>query len=193
VVLLGFPAIQFTSGAVANALGGEFVPLFAIEPWYAVFPLFLLSLVDDPGPMEELGWRALALPLLQRRLSALNASLVLGIIWGVWHLPAFYISATPQSGFQFPVFLLGTVASALLMTVIYNSTRRNVLLMFLIHAIGNFSYGAEVGWTATGSLVQSLIMLAIVATVIVRLGAERMGSAKATDFLEAEDDRGAQE
>jgi membrane protease YdiL (CAAX protease family) len=48
------------------------------------------------GPIEEFGWRGVALPLLQRKFAPFWAGLILGGIWGAWHIPAFLMSGTPQ-------------------------------------------------------------------------------------------------
>lgn len=190
VVLLAYPALRLGARALANAVGSEDAPLFAIDPWYAVAPFFLISLVDDPGAVEEVGWRGFALPLLQQRYGALGASVLLGLIWGVWHLPAFFLSAMSQSGFVFPVFVLGSVVLSILMTAIYNSTRGNVLLMFLLHGVGNFHLGAAAGSTRTEMLVMLVLGLAVALVLVVRLGSVHMGKAKFTWVLPAEQPAG---
>ncbi len=182
VVLLAYPALRLCARAVANAVGSEDVPLFAIDPWYAVAPLFLISLVDDPGAVEEIGWRGFALPLLQQRYGALGASVLLGLIWGVWHLPAFFLSAMSQSAFVFPVFLLGTVVLSIVMTAIYNSTGGNVLLMVLFHGMTNFRLGAG-GSSGIEMLVMLTLGLAVASVLIVRSGGVHMGKAKFTRVL----------
>ena len=83
--------------------------------------------------MEELGWRGLALPLLQRHLNPAAAGLVLGLIWGAWHLPAFFVGGTPQSGWSFLPFFVGVVAASVIMTGLYNASRGSLLLAMLMH------------------------------------------------------------
>ena len=56
------------------------------------------------GPVEEIGWRGFALPLLQQRMAPIWASLLLGVVWAVWHLPAFMLSSTPQSAWSLTSF-----------------------------------------------------------------------------------------
>ena len=58
---------------------------------------------------EELGWRGYALPLLLEQRSAVMASLILGVLWGLWHLPTFLVPGTPQYGLPLPAFVLLTV------------------------------------------------------------------------------------
>lgn len=186
VVLVGYPVITLLATAVTNAVAGQDLPLFPVGSWLTVVPLFLVSLVIDPGPVEELGWRGFALPLLQRRFGALSASLILGAIWAIWHLPAFALSAMPQSAFDLPIFLLANVAFALAMTCIYNSTGGNVLLMFLLHGIANFDYGADVQSTPTEMLVQALLLGVVAASFAVRFGVARLGRRKETEILDGE-------
>jgi uncharacterized protein len=85
------------------------------------------------GPVEEIGWRGLALPLLQRRFSPIWAGLILGIIWGIWHLPAFLLSGTPQSAWSFTPFVIGAVAISVIVTPLFNKSRGSILLPALFH------------------------------------------------------------
>ena len=81
---------------------------------------------------EELGWRGYALPRLLERFSPLVASLILGVIWWLWHLPTFFIAGTPQ--FRQPVvaFLIMTTAYSILMTWIFLHTHGSVLIATLV-------------------------------------------------------------
>lgn len=92
-----------------------------------------LLLAASLGPMEELGWRGFALPLLQRHLSPPTAGLLLGLIWGVWHLPAFFIGGTPQSNWSFLPYLVGVISVSVILTGLYNASRGSLLLVMLMH------------------------------------------------------------
>jgi membrane protease YdiL (CAAX protease family) len=85
------------------------------------------------GPVEEFGWRGLALPLLQQTYAPIWAGLILGIIWGFWHLPAFLLSGTQQSAWSFTPFFVGSDATSVIMTPLFNPSRGSILLSALFH------------------------------------------------------------
>lgn len=85
------------------------------------------------GPVEELGWRGVAQPILQRRLAPLWSGLVVGTIWGIWHLPAFLLSGTPQSEWGFFPFLVGSIAVSVILTPFFNATAGSLLFAALFH------------------------------------------------------------
>lgn len=148
-ILLGLPALSAIARLSSAALTGtplvyeHWYQLFLLGPTghdivtslastsgrhFAVVGVILASFVLDPGPLgEELGWRGFALPQLLEGRSALSAGLILGVVWGVWHLPAFVIVGTPQSHLSLPAFMLGIVALSVLMTWVFNGTRGSVL------------------------------------------------------------------
>ena len=112
-------------------------------------PLYLVMVVLMPwnGPVgEEFGWRGYALPRLQKRYGPLVASLAIGGIWGIWHLPDFFASQGVLSamvdavGFGlFVPYTLGTIANTVFMTWLYNKTRSSALIAGIVwHAGINF-------------------------------------------------------
>lgn len=127
-LILGFPAISFTGAALkGNAMSA---PVFT-EPLGSLLPAIGFMLVL--GPVEELGWRGFALPILQRRFVPFWAGLVLGVIWTVWHLPAFLLSGTPQAAWGFMPFFAGAVACSVILTAFFNNARGSILLAMLFH------------------------------------------------------------
>jgi membrane protease YdiL (CAAX protease family) len=128
VLALGIPAIYYAGAALGGSLSPESLAWPGLGALLAA-SAFMLVL----GPMEEFRWRGLALPLLQRRLVPFWAGLVLGLIWGVWHLPAFYMSGTPQSGWDFTPFFIGSIGVSLILTPLFNASRGSILLAVLFH------------------------------------------------------------
>lgn len=88
---------------------------------------------------EELGWRGYALPRLLERYSVGTASLILGAVWGAWHLPTFFVAGMPQRGLPIVASLLLTVAYSVLLSWIYLHTRGSVLIATLVHGAINLS------------------------------------------------------
>jgi uncharacterized protein len=126
-VLLGIPAVNYLGAAISGAIAAP----FPFSPWYMVFPALLAGLLI--GPMEEFGWRGVALPLFQRRFSPLVASLILGIIWGLWHVPSFFMEGTPQSAWAFGPYFVGVVAIAVILTSLFNASKGSLLIAALYH------------------------------------------------------------
>jgi membrane protease YdiL (CAAX protease family) len=85
------------------------------------------------------------LPLLLEQRSAVMASLILGVLWGLWHLPTFLVPGTPQYGLPLPAFVLLTVEYSILMTWVYLHTKGSVLIATLFHGAINLSQGLFLG------------------------------------------------
>ena len=83
---------------------------------------------------EEIGWRGYVLPRLQAKYSALTSTLILGAIWGFWHLPKFL---SDFDAIHFAWFMAHTFAQAVILTWIYNGTKGSLLMATLYHASSN--------------------------------------------------------
>lgn len=125
-LILGLPAVFFL-GAALNGVRFE----FPFSPWYDALPALALALFI--GPIEEFGWRGVALPLLQRKFAPFWAGLILGIIWAIWHIPSFLIGGTPQSAWSIVPFFAGLIALSVILTPLFNAARGSLLVAALFH------------------------------------------------------------
>ncbi len=125
-LVLGIPAAFYLAAWMKGADLG-----FRFTPWYTVVPALLLGMLI--GPMEEFGWRGVALPLLQRRFRPIVADLILSTLWAVWHVPAFLMSGTPQSRWSFPAFFIGVVSISFILTPLFNAGRGSILIAAFYH------------------------------------------------------------
>jgi membrane protease YdiL (CAAX protease family) len=119
-------------------LGGEVpnLPAAGITPLDLAFTFLIFIVFGFIGNLEDVAWRGVALPLLQYRYSALRASLMIGVLEGLTHLPYFFVPGDfrNQVGIWFMVF---TIAIVILMTWMFNNTRGSLLIVVLYHAAQN--------------------------------------------------------
>jgi membrane protease YdiL (CAAX protease family) len=126
VLLLGIPAVKYMGAALNGTITD-----FPFSPWYGLLPALAATALI--GPIEEFGWRGVALPLLQRRFAPFWASLILGAIWGFWHLPAFLLGSTEQSDWAFGPFVIGVLSIAIILTPMFNAARGSIAIAALYH------------------------------------------------------------
>ena len=127
-LILGIPAVFYAGSALKGTLFTEPFPLLSFPSLF-----FALALAAIKGPVEEFGWRGVMLPLLQRKLAPIWAGLILGVIWGFWHLPAFLLSGTQQSEWSFAPFFVGCIALSVVVTALFNASQGSILLSAFFH------------------------------------------------------------
>lgn len=100
------------------------------------------------GPSnEEFGWRGYALDKLLVKYGLFKSSLILGFIWGIWHLPwIFYVTQWQSQSFAisplwFIVFVLQCMSSSLIISIGHILSKRNYFTSATLHGIGNSSLG----------------------------------------------------
>lgn len=116
----------------------------------------LLLWIFTYGIGEEVGWRGFALPRLQETMSALKATLVLGILWAFWHLPIFFYLFEPSMAVG---WFLGLMCGAVLFTWIYNSTDGSLLAVALWHGSFNFITASAAGEGLAAAIMSTLVMV----------------------------------
>ena len=135
----------------------EFLPNLGIGAaflWIATF-----------GLGEETGWRGFALPRLQANHSALSATLILWVIWSLWHLPLFFYMYEPSI---LPGWLIGLLAGSITFTWLFNSTDGSLLMTVIFHGLFNFTTGCARCKTGLAAMViSSLVMVWAVLIVVI--------------------------
>lgn len=159
LALVGLPALGLVVGLPFRD-GTE--RLAGSGPAVVVSYLGILSfLAVLGGGQEEPGWRGFALPRMQARMGPVMASVALGLLWGLWHLPVFvlvpgYNAAGPGlagAAVSLLVFtVVGAVGQALVLTWLFNQTRGSVLLAVLAHASLNAGTGFFVAPSTASSV-----------------------------------------
>lgn len=145
LIALIFPAIYACAIGLDLALGGAWPgleQLRALQATPLLWPLVLfISFLSGPWS-EEFGWRGYVLDPIVRRFGPLPGAVLLGLLWGIWHLPLYGMPATwhGQMGFRlegFWTFMALSVGLSLLMTRIHLATQRSILAALLVHFAAN--------------------------------------------------------
>lgn len=166
--LLAIPMHRWLGDAMPSPSFGDWIQILPAQlPALVLFLLFLVVLSMG----EELGWRGYALPRLQSRYGAVWASLILGSLWGPWHLPTFWIPGSIQNGLPIPGYILATIGFTFIYTCLYNGSKGSVLLACLYHAASNLTltYGNALFPKIIGNLYLSLPALAVLVIIVMAL------------------------
>lgn len=136
VAALALPVITVLLAVGGCMLAGNPAPTSISAALLLPAALFNLIL----GPLgEEMGWRGVALPQMQQRWGVWIAGLVLGLVWGLYHLPAWLIPGTAQAGVPVLAFLLSAVAFSVFLAWLFNRTGGSLLITCLAHWAINFA------------------------------------------------------
>lgn len=168
-VMIGLlsPLLLVPVAAVALYLAGQGWPAWnqigvtGRAPGLTPVVTWLLMTVSY-GIGEEVGWRGFLLPRLQTRRTAFVATLLLTVIWGGWHLPAFWFREgyVGLGAIGIAGFVIGLTAGAIVLTALYNASRGSILVVALWHGSWNWvatSDGLQGPWVA---VMTAVIMVA---------------------------------
>jgi uncharacterized protein len=136
-VLLVIPAIEVLGAIVVPGVLGSFQSLTLTL--VLTYPVAFVSTFILGGPLgEEPGWRGFALPRLQPLHGPLVGSVILGILWALWHLPLFWSGVwTPPTIPNIVMFILMITALTIIMTWVFNNAKGSLLITMLMHASFN--------------------------------------------------------
>jgi membrane protease YdiL (CAAX protease family) len=174
VLAVGFPLLAGEAEVLIQAVAG--LPVSFSPPSVTNYILGLAVVLFLAGSLEEFGWRGFAQPRLQRSYSATLSAVGIGVLWGLWHLPLFFM-------FDLAVFdpstlhwyVLGTVGQSIVYAWFYNESGGSLLIPMIAHAVHNqpglFETTAEVsGVVARLSTAAPFVTEAILASFVVLVG-----------------------
>jgi len=107
-----------------------------VSPIILAIPYFFLMLLIGGG-QEEFGWRGYALEPLQKKLGVIPASLLIGSVWGIWHLPLWVMPGDGHSTYPFIAFFIMTSSISLVYSWLYNASNQKLSTVIIFHAISN--------------------------------------------------------
>jgi uncharacterized protein len=168
VVVLGPVALAGGAVALNTPLGGPALSLGM--PLLGVTVFLAFSVFPGSALGEEIGWRGYALPRLQAGGSALGASLILGPVWGLWHLPLWLTGAPGRTASLYAAFVVSVIALSVILTWVYNGTGGSLLMVVLLHATFNLPMTLSLealGSQATVPLLLYWGLLVVAALVVV--------------------------
>ncbi|MBI9051177.1 MAG: CPBP family intramembrane metalloprotease [Anaerolineaceae bacterium] len=152
---------------------GDFFRIFQTQlPVVLAFLFFLVILTAG----EELGWRGFALPRLIKRFGAFWASVLLGIFWGIWHLPMYWLPGSNQYGIPFFGYVLACIGYSFIYTCLYRGSGGSVLLACVYHGASNLvlNFGHILFPEVISNLYISLIAVALTALIVVLVSGKQI-------------------
>ena len=185
VIVLFVPAMHLIAVLLDILFGGggstwgELARGAAANPLSILFSIMFSTLIPF---IEELGWRGYLLDRLQAKWSAPASSLILGLLWSLWHLPMFFIRGSYQAGLgigtlEFWLFFLSIVPLTFVFTWIFNNTGRSTLATILFHSMINFT-GELVLLSKNADTIYNLLWFAVAIAITAMWARKRSHSGR---------------
>jgi membrane protease YdiL (CAAX protease family) len=134
--------IVYAAGVVSWAIGGPIDwSAFEVSPTTIVFGIVIGTLLG--GGQEEFGWRGFAQPELQERYGAFRAAIVVGVFWGLWHLPQFLPGGFRADWGPLMVgsYFVGIIGFSVLLAWVFNGSGGSAWLAMVMHGADNATQG----------------------------------------------------
>jgi membrane protease YdiL (CAAX protease family) len=156
----------------AMGLGGQFAAsqIYGIPAPHVPEPGQWLSTIATglimffPGPVgEELGWQGFALPRLLERYNGRAAAIIVGVVWGAWHLPAFIIEGMPQTKFPLWAFMVTVVSVSVIITWIVGQAKGSILPAI----VGHWSFNCFTNGHAPAAAIEALLFATAAAIIVI--------------------------
>lgn len=158
---------------VVAVMGLSSMEINSAIPWYALPVVFIICTLFGGGN-EELGWRGTLQPLMEKvmnskvknkTLSFIVATIVIGLIWAIWHLPLWFVVGSTQQGINYGLFVVECLLLSFWLACIYRKTG-SVLNCMLFHGLMNTLMGlfvVKLNWI----LVLGFVIITVLSIILV--------------------------
>ena len=154
--------VAVVAAQLVIAVSGRELAVEPFVPWWAI-PLALPVFAVLLGGQEEPGWRGFALPRLQQRFSAWSSSLIIGVVWAVWHVPMFVFDVVED--LPYLPYALVTVGLSVVYAWLFNSTDGAVPIAMTFHGAWNLAGlwlpGGDFAWWVMAVMVWAVALLLV--------------------------------
>ena len=158
------PIVLYVGALVLFVVFGGGFDRTGVLPAAAIPAVAFATLIR--GGLEEPGWRGLALPVLQRRIGAFQASVVIGVVWALWHVPLFLLPGSSQAGTPFALYAAVVVGISVIATWLYNAAGGRTLVAIVFHTLSNAVSVTTAGGVIGDEVTSQVALLAVVWTVV---------------------------
>jgi membrane protease YdiL (CAAX protease family) len=152
--------LAFAAFIAGNLCGMDIVLGNAAEAIGSVLPVMLLIIVGGIG--EEIGWRSFLKTTLEKRCPVLVSSIIVGIMWGLWHIDRWNLGIVFMSA-----MVLNTVSTSIIMALILKDTNNNIIIATALHASFNTGFQIFFGTRFTETKVILLVAVTELITAII--------------------------
>jgi membrane protease YdiL (CAAX protease family) len=154
--------IAFAAFITGNLFGMNIILDNAAQIGNSLMPIILIIIVGGIG--EEIGWRSFLKTTLEKKYSVLVSSIIVGIMWGLWHIDRWYLGITFMS-----IMVLQTVSFSIIMALILKDTSNNIIISTALHASFNIGFQTFFGvrFTETKILLLIGITMLVIAVILV--------------------------
>jgi len=145
--------------------------------WFEL-PIVFITILFLMGPFgEEFGWRGYLHPILKEKYTLFQTSLILGLIWSMWHLPLFFIEGALQHefikiygiGLSLAGYLLYTIMLSFWIGVFFEKTKRSIITPLILHTMANLAIGyLPLVFNQSGAIIQGSIMFIISVMIVIK-------------------------
>jgi membrane protease YdiL (CAAX protease family) len=182
--LLGYPALFLIGSGLDVLLGGtpSWPPPDLLD---LHMPYWFLLVIMPPFVLgEEIGWRGYALPRIQTGRSALAASFILSMLWGLWHVPSFLMRDSLHQSQPFLPWMVWLFMMTVALTWLTNSTGGSVLIAWLYHTAMNYVAFLTPA-TMRGMVFASILVLVAVVLIVILAGPARLSKSGKGEYTPA--------